>query len=160
MMTDRPAARRVLMTFCFDPQHVSKTDWRIHCGAGVTESSTNKQHHLGSLSLLRQHAHTHTQTHTRAHTSSLVCSACLAFSTSTRASACSAERAWSICKSSCLHRFPSVALLRPPRHPLRVLRLAACGCWVLHTYQHTPFSERSCVFGRLVRSCRCRDRDK
>ena len=68
MMTDRPAARRVLMTFCFDPQHVSKTDWRIHCGAGVTESSTNKQHHLGTLSLLRQHAHTHTQTHTRAHT--------------------------------------------------------------------------------------------
>jgi hypothetical protein len=28
------------------PEAIEKKGWRMHCGAEVTESSTNKQHHL------------------------------------------------------------------------------------------------------------------
>ena len=42
--------------------------WRIHCGAEVSESSTNKQHHLCMYTHTQTHTDTHTRTLTHMHT--------------------------------------------------------------------------------------------
>ena len=44
-----PRTRLVLadaVTACRGPEAIEKKGWRMHCGAEVTESSTNKRHHL------------------------------------------------------------------------------------------------------------------
>ena len=80
--------------------------------AGVCTAVQGLLHQVSIKNIISLHSrpcvsmHTHTKTHTHTHTSSLASSSCLAFSTSTPASAwSSAVRARIICKSPFLHRF-------------------------------------------------------